>query len=34
VHDLPSRMNGAIDDILEALHADDQAQRLREEISA
>jgi peptide chain release factor 1 len=34
VHDLPNRMNGAIDDILEALHADDQAQRLREEISA
>jgi peptide chain release factor 1 len=34
VHDLPSRMNGSIDDILEALHADDQAQRLREEISA
>jgi len=34
VHDLPSRMNGAIDDILEALNADDQAQRLREEISA
>jgi peptide chain release factor 1 len=34
VHDLPSRMNGAIDDILEALHAGDQAQRLREEISA
>ena len=34
VHDLPSRMNGAIDDILEALTADDQAQRLREEISA
>jgi len=34
VHDLPSRMNGAIDDILQALNADDQAQRLREEISA
>jgi peptide chain release factor 1 len=34
VHDLPSRMNGAIGDILEALHANDQAQRLREEISA
>jgi peptide chain release factor 1 len=34
VHDLPTRMNGSIDDILEALHADDQAQRLREEISA
>ena len=34
VHDLPSRMNGAIEDILEALNADDQAQRLREEISA
>ena len=34
VHDLPSRMNGAIEDILDALHADDQAQRLREEISA
>jgi hypothetical protein len=27
-------MNGSIDDILEALHADEQAQRLREEISA
>jgi peptide chain release factor 1 len=34
VHDLPSRMNGAIDDILQALHADDQAQRLREEVRA
>ncbi len=34
VHDLPSRMNGAIGDILQALNADDQAQRLREEISA
>jgi len=34
VHDLPSRMNGAIDDILVALNADDQAQRLRDEISA
>jgi len=34
VHDLPNRMNGAIDDILEALNANDQAQRLREEISA
>jgi peptide chain release factor 1 len=34
VHDMPSRMNGALDDILDALHANDQAQRLREEISA
>lgn len=34
VHDLPSRMNGSIEDILDALNADDQAQRLREEISA
>jgi peptide chain release factor 1 len=34
VHDIPSRMNGAIDDVLEALNANDQAQRLREEISA
>ena len=34
VHDLPSRMNGSIEDILEALNADDQAQKLREEISA
>jgi peptide chain release factor 1 len=34
VHDLPSRMNGAIDDILGALNANDQAQRLRDEISA
>jgi peptide chain release factor 1 len=34
VHDLPGRMNGAIGDILDALIANDQAQRLREEISA
>jgi peptide chain release factor 1 len=34
VHDIPSRMNGAIDDVLDALNANDQAQRLREEISA
>ncbi len=34
VHDIPSRMNGSIEDILDALIANDQAQRLREEISA
>ena len=34
VHDLPGRMNGSIEDILQALIANDQAQRLREEISA
>jgi peptide chain release factor 1 len=34
VHDIPSRMSGAIDDVLQALNANDQAQRLREEIGA
>ncbi|HEX4823472.1 MAG TPA: peptide chain release factor 1 [Candidatus Polarisedimenticolaceae bacterium] len=34
VHDLPSRMNGSIADIIEALVAQDQAQRLREEVRA
>jgi len=34
VHDLPSRMNGSIADIIEALVAEDQAQRLREEVRA
>jgi peptide chain release factor 1 len=34
VHDLPARMSGQIDDILEALVANDQAQRLKEEVRA
>ena len=34
VHDIPSRMSGSIDDVLQALNANDQAQRLREEIGA
>jgi peptide chain release factor 1 len=34
VHDLPSRMSGAIADVIEALVAHDQAQRLREEVRA
>jgi peptide chain release factor 1 len=34
VHDLPTRMNGSIGDIVEALIAQDQAQRLREEVRA
>ena len=34
VHDLPARMSGQIDDILEALVAHDQAQRLKEEVRA
>ena len=34
VHDLPSRMNGAIGDIIEALTAHDQAARLQAEVRA
>ena len=34
IHDLPSRMNGAIGDVIDALVAHDQAQRLREEVRA
>jgi peptide chain release factor 1 len=34
VHDLPSRMNGAIGDIVDALIAHDQAARLKEEVRA
>ena len=34
VHDLPSRMNGAIGDVLDALIAHDQAARLKEEVRA
>jgi len=34
LHDLPSRMNGAIDDLLEALTAHDQAERLKAEVRA
>jgi peptide chain release factor 1 len=34
VHDLPTRMNGAIGDIVDALIAHDQAARLKEEVRA
>ena len=34
IHDLPSRMNGSIGDVIDALVAHDQAQRLREEVRA
>ncbi len=34
VHDLPSRMNGEIADVIDALVARDQADRLKEEVSA
>jgi peptide chain release factor 1 len=34
VHDIPTRMNGAITDVIEALVAHDQAQKLREEVRA
>jgi len=34
VHDLPTRMNGAIGDIVDALIAHDQAARLKDEVRA
>ena len=34
VHDLPSRMNGEIEDVVQALVAHDQAARLKDEVRA